>query len=256
MTTAPTPGATVERLARDLFDRGPDDPLALELVEWLATSTRFRAFAEAHRDKIRKKLRTAADDDAQRDMRAELQVAHLLLADPRIELAFEAYGSGKGGPDFTVTYRGSARFNLEVTRLRRGSGTAPVPASATTYGAPLLAKLRQLPPSVANAVVVAIEGDTAAALDVGAATRALRSRADAKDEAFFTRRGFEGTRGFYERYLRLGAVFVWCEEATGDARATLWTNPSARIVLPERASRACLNHLREAPPGSERPLAR
>lgn len=243
MTSAPTPGATVERLARDLFDHG-EDPLAQELREWLAASARFRAFAEAHRDKIRKKLRTAADGDALRDIRAELRVAHLLLADPRFELAFEAYGSGKGGPDFTVTYRGSTRFNLEVTRLRRASGTAPIPASATTYGAPLLSKLRQLPPSVANALVVVIEGDTAAALDVAAATRALRSRADAKDEAFFTRRGFEGTRGFYERYLRLGAVFVWCEHAVEDARATLWTNASARIALPERASRACLRSLR------------
>lgn len=213
--------------------------MAEELLEWLATSARFRAFAEAHRDKIRKKLRTAADADALRDVRAELHVAQVLLSDPRVELAFEAYGSGRGGPDFTVTYRGSATFNLEVTRLRHAPG-----ATATTYGAPLLAKLRQLPPSVPNAVLVAIEGDTAAAFDVAAATHALRSRADAKDEAFFTRRGFEGAHGFYERYLRLGAVFVWCEDAAGDARAALWTNRSARIAVPERAVGACLRRLR------------
>jgi len=91
---------------------------------------------------------------------------------------------------------------------------------------------------------VAIEGATAQALDVAAATRALRTRADAKDEAFFVDRGFEGTRDFYERYLRLGAVFVWCEDAPGDARATSWTNPSARIALPPRAGRACLARLR------------
>ena len=211
----------------------------MELREWLASSARFRAFAEAHRDKIRKKLRTAADAEALRDVRAELRVARLLLADPHVELAFEAHGSGRGGPDFTVTYRGTERFDLEVTRLRR------VPrGTATTYGAPLLAKLRQLPPSVANAVLVAVEGDTAEVLDVAAATHALRSRADAKDEAFFTRRGFDGTHGFYERYLRLSAVFVWCEGAAGDARASVWTNRSARIALPERASRACLRCLR------------
>jgi hypothetical protein len=231
----------VERLARDLLDRGHGDRLAEELLEWLAASARFRAFAEAHRDKIRKKLRTAADAEALRDVRAELRVARLLLADPRVELAFEAYGSGRGGPDFTVTYRGTGSFNLEVTRLRRVPG-----ATATTYGAPLVAKLRQLPPSVANAVLVAVEGDTAEALDVAAATRALRSRADAKDETFFARRGFEGTHGFYERYLRLSAVFVWCEDAAGDARASLWTNRSARIGLPERAARACLRCLRNA----------
>ena len=68
------------------------------MVEWLAGSPRFRAFAEAHRDKIRKKIRGAADPEALRDVRAELATARLLLADRRIELAFEAYGSGKTGP--------------------------------------------------------------------------------------------------------------------------------------------------------------
>ena len=73
-----------------------------------------------------------------------------------------------------------------------------------------------------------------------AAARALRSRADAKDEAFFAKRGVDGTRGFYERYLRLSAVFVSAEDAGGDARATLWFNRSARIAMPEPAARACL----------------
>jgi hypothetical protein len=211
--------------------------MANELAGWLAGSARFRAFADAHRDKIRKKLRGAADAEARRDVRAELRAAHLLLSDRRIELAFEAYGSGKAGPDFTVTFRGERSFNLEVTRLRR----AP---DAAGSGGQLLAKLRQLPPSVPNVVVVAIEGDSAEALDVAGATSALRARADAKDEAFFINRGFEGTRGFYERYLRLGAVLVWCEGAAGDARVAVWANRSARIPLPERAARACLLSLR------------
>ena len=237
MTRATPPGTTVERLAGQLFDRGRDEPLAEELVGWLAGSSRFRAFAEAHQDKIRKKLRTAADEEALRDVRAELQAAHLLLMDERIEMAFEAYGVAKGGPDFTVTFRGGRPFNLEVTRRRR------VP-DATGFGAPLLAKLRQLPPSVPNVVLVAIGGDTAAAIDVAAATRELRSRADARDVSFFARRGLDGTRGFYERYLRLGAVVVWCEAAAGDARAKPWINRSARIALPERAVQACVRCLR------------
>ena len=101
-----------------------------------------------------------------------------------------------------------------------------------------------------NAVLIAIEGETAEALDVTAATRAVRARADAKDEAFFVARGFDGTRAFYERYLRLGAVLVACEGAVGDAgavdeaRATLWINRSARIAVPAPAARACLACLR------------
>lgn len=211
--------------------------MADELAGWLAGSARFRAFAETNHDKIRKKLRNAADAEAVRDVRTELQAARLLLADRRVELAFEAYGSGKLGPDFTITYRGARSFNLEVTRLRR------IP-DATGFGMTLLGKLRQLPPSVPNAVLVAIEGDSAEALDVAGATRALRSRADAKDEAFFARPGFDGTHGFYERYLRLSAVLVWCEAAVGDARAALWSNRSARIALPEEAARACVRCLR------------
>lgn len=211
--------------------------MTLELVEWLAASPRFRAFAEAHRDKIRKKIRGAADADAQRDVRTELAIARLLLADRRIELAFEAYGSGKTGPDFTITFRGARSFNLEVTRLRR------LP-DATGLGASLLAKLRQLPPSTPNAIIFAVDGGFVAALDVDAATRALRTRADTKDEAFFTTRGFDGTRGFYERFLRLSATFVWAEAADGDARSTMWLNRSARIAIPQPAARACLACLR------------
>ena len=237
MTRASPPSPTIERLAHGLLERGPTDPMEEELVGWLSGSTRFRAFVETHRDKVRKKLRSAADTDALLDVRAELQAARLLLGDRRVELAFEAYGSGRLGPDFTVTYRGGRSFNLEVTRPRR------VP-SATGYAAPLLAKLRQLPPSVPNVVLLAIPGDTAEALDVDAMTRALRSRADAKDDAYFLERGFEGSRGFYERYLRLSAVLVWCEGAAADARASFWINRSARIAMPEPAARACLRCLR------------
>jgi hypothetical protein len=230
---------TVERLARDLFDGSTEDPFSAELTTWLAASRRFRAFAEAHRDKIRKKLRGATDAEARRDVRAELQVAHLLLADRRIELAFERHGSGKRGPDFTVFFRGERSFDLEVTRLRNE------PAAASLVG-PLLTKLRQLPPSVPNALLVAIEGASAQALDVATATATLRATADARDDAFFAARGFETSRAFYQIYLRLGGVFVWCEAAGGEARGAVWINRSARIPLPDRAVRACLARLRES----------
>jgi hypothetical protein len=236
MRRSTAPATEVERLAHHLFDGDSEDPMRSELAAWLAASARFRAFAEAHRDKIRKKLRGATDGEARLDVRAELRVAHLLLADRRIDLAFEAYGSTKGGPDFTFTFRKGRSVNLEVTRLRG--------ASAAGIGGALITKLRQLPPSVPNAVVLATDGDRADADDVAVAARALRARADAKDEAFFAARGLDGSRGFYQRYLRLGAVLVWCEAAAGDARAALWTNRSARIALPEPAAGACLLALR------------
>jgi hypothetical protein len=209
-----------------------------EIHVWLASSARFRTFAEANRDKIRKKFRGATDPEASLDVRAELRVARLLLADRRIELAFEAYGAGKSGPDFTISFRGAPGFNLEVTRLRR----VPHPGA---LAASLLGKLRQLPPSTPNAVLFAAADVSLDLVDLDAAVRALRSRADAKDEEFFTSRGVAGTRAFYERYLRLAAVFVTAEGEARDSRATLWLNRSARIALPEPAARACLRCLGE-----------
>ena len=229
----------IDTLLGHLFDGRRDDPLAIEVAGWMAGTTRYRAFVERHRDKIRKKLRGATDEDARRDVRAELRVAHLLLGDRRFELAFEADGSAAGGPDFTVTYRATSRFNLEVTRPRR---VQDVPGLATT----ILVKLRQLPPGIPNVLLVAVDGTDAQVIDAAGAAAALRERARAGDEAFFMTRGFVGSRAFRERVRRLGAVMVWCEDATGDARASLWTNTSARIAVPERAMRACLACLRSA----------
>ncbi|MFL5640739.1 MAG: hypothetical protein ACJ771_00175 [Chloroflexota bacterium] len=207
--------------------------MTIELIGWLAGSARFRTFAETYRDKIHKKLRNATDSDTARDVRAELQVARLLLADRRFEVSFEAYGSGKVGPDLTVSFRSTRTFDVEVTRLRR------VPDAVGTGNA-VMAKLRQLTPSTPNVLLLSIDADTAAGVDVRAATRALRARADAKDEPFFTGRGFDGSRGFYDRFLRLSAVLIWCERATGEERASLWGNRSARIALPDQVARACL----------------
>ena len=237
MTRATTPLPSIERLVQALLPADRDGAFAAELVDWLTASAAFRSFAAANQTKIRKKLRTAADADALRDVRAELLAARLLLTDRRIELSFEAYGSRMRGPDFTVTFRGTGTFNLEVTRLRREP-------SAAGLAATILTKLRQLPPSVPNALVIAIDADEADGQNLSAASRSLRARADARDEAFFDRAGFDGARGFYDRYLRLGAVIAWCEGADGDGRAALWTNASARIALPERASLACVACLR------------
>jgi hypothetical protein len=235
MAQPPSPAA-VTRLVTHLEADALAPELSPELTAWLAGSARFRSFVEQHRDKVRKKLRTAADPESRRDVRAELRAAHLLLGDRRLELAFEAYGAA-GGPDFTITFRGGQRLNLEVSRLRGD------PAAADLVGR-LSAKLRQLPPSVANALLLAVDGSDAADVDVAGTVRALRTRADAKDEAFIAARGFAGTRDFYERFLRLGAVLTWCESAGGDGRAALWTNRSARIPFPPRAATAVLDLLR------------
>jgi hypothetical protein len=234
MTRGSSSPSSARRLAQELLSSAAAE-LAGELETWLAGSRRFRAFAEAHRDKIRKKLRGASDPDARRDVRAELRVAHLLLEDRRIELAFEGYGSGNPGPDFTVSFRGARSFNLEVTRPRRGGAGAV---------ATILAKLRQLPPSVPNALLLAIDGEPAATFDLDAAIGELRELALVNDGDFFSHRGLSGSREFNLRYRRLGAVLAWSESASGDARVATWMNASARIPVPPGAMRACLDCLR------------
>ncbi len=227
---------SAERLARDVVGSGPSGPLAAELRLWLAGSSRFTAFVEAHRSKIRKKLRGAADEASVRDVRTELAIARLVLADRRFELAFEAYGRG-GGPDFTLTYRAGRSFNVEVTRLRRG------PTVDAVAGV-VLGKLRQLPPSVPNLLVVAVDEAAADEGVIGAAIRTLRSRADSGDDAYFAYRGLDGTRAFHERFLRLGGVVVWCETAVPILRAVSWTNNAARSKIPEGGARALVVSLR------------
>jgi len=236
---SPTP--TADRLARALAAGSTAGAgFVPELAGWLSSSSRFRAFAEANEPKIRKKLRGAGDPDALRDVRLELQVARLLLADRRISLAWEPLGSGRTGPDFTVEIPGQRPTHLEVTRLQRDP-------TAAEPGVPWLPKLRQLPPGAPGAILVGVEGGTAKALDLASSARTVRARADARDEAYFTTRGIAGSRGFHAAFLRLGALLAFCENASPDDRVTLWRNGSARIAIPEPAARACLAALRGGP---------
>jgi hypothetical protein len=110
---------------------------------------------------------------------------------------------------------------------------------------PVLAKLRQLPPSIANVLLVVVPGADARLVDVDGALRAVRQRADRKDEAYFEARGLGDSRGFYERFLRLGAVIAWAEAAAGERRTTVWVNRSARIAVPPRALRAVTRAISE-----------
>src|SRR5919197_4629750 len=72
--------------------------LQSELGGWLLESPRFLEFVSAKQDKVRKKLNGIPDDDSRLDVRAELLVAYLALADRRFSLAFEAYGARQPGP--------------------------------------------------------------------------------------------------------------------------------------------------------------
>jgi hypothetical protein len=220
---------TILRLASYLVDGLEVHPLHEELTAWLSSGTRFRSFAEANRDKIRKKVRGALSMDARLDIRAELRVAALLLADRRFELTFEAYGVGRRGPDFTATFRSGRPFNIEVTRRRIDAVGGIEPA--------ILAKLRQLPPSASNVLVIAV-GDVDGAPDPGPVVGALRSRADRRDDAYFVAKGLEDAATFNAGIRRLAAIMAWAEHAEAARRVATWSNTGARIPLPEPTTRA------------------
>lgn len=126
------------------------------LAGWVGESARFERFVEANRDKIRKKLRSARDAEAYRDVLAELAVARRLVDDRRTEVTYEPLAAASGGgPDFGVRFRVNTLFYVEVTRPRGGVG------SAQRLAAALCTKLRQLQPSEANVVAVVLAAGAA-----------------------------------------------------------------------------------------------
>src|SRR5262249_42016297 len=139
---------------------------------------------------------------------AEMLVAYLVLADRRFELAFEAYGAGRSGPDLTATYRANQRLNLEVTRLR-------LSAAPDKLATVIAAKLRQLPGEIPNALVITTREMELTEATIEAAFRLLKARAEDKDDPFFARHGLRNTRDFRTQFGRLSVIFTLDEG--GDA---------------------------------------
>src|SRR5437016_3733213 len=96
---------TAEELLAHIFARA-DDAFAAQFGLWIASSVRFRAFAEQYRDKIRKKVRGTRDQEGLNDLTFELEIAFLLLSERRFAVEYEKGGVGRQrGPDFCVTFK-------------------------------------------------------------------------------------------------------------------------------------------------------
>jgi hypothetical protein len=179
-------------------------PLAVQFERWLQESPRFRLFAETYRDKIRKKVRGVTEPEGYRDLQSELAIAYFLAGERKFEVEYERYGIGRGrGPDFSVTYKTHTRFDVEVTRLRGGDGGAPEPGK---LAGTLCAKLLQMPPSMINVLALDVPDASYTEEDLAGGLRILMERAEHKDDEYFTRRGYLGTRDFFKYYSRLSAV--------------------------------------------------
>ena len=202
-------------------------PLAVQFDRWLQASPRFRAFATTYRDKIRKKARLISDAGGYLDLQAELATAYYLLQERRFTVEYERYTAGKQrGPDFTVTYKTHTLFNVEVARLRVPyAGAAPEPGKLVNV---LCAKLGQLPPGIINILALSGEDTRYTGDDLVGVARLLQDRYERKDDDFFVRHGFLGSRDFLKQYIRLSGVRLLGAGGT----PTLWLYSQARHPLP------------------------
>ncbi|MFN8530042.1 MAG: hypothetical protein U0670_15685 [Anaerolineae bacterium] len=227
--------AALDDLLDDLFDglESDNDPLSIfqaEFESWLRGSRRFRDFVIAYRGKIRTKIKQAVKQEAGsvKDVRAELQIAALLLREERFTLEYEKYAAMKQrGPDFTVTYRTHTPFNVEVRRIRSVElEDADEEARIIKLMAVLCDKVGQMPPNILNVLWLTAERELTEA-NLSRAVTTLRQLAESKNEAFFTRRGFQSAIEFLRQYRQLGAIVLH-----SNSDSTLWTNPLAQHRLP------------------------
>lgn len=226
---------TTELLAHIFPD--PDHPLAAQFAGWLATSSRFQAFAMTYRDKIRKKARQARDADASSDLGAELATAYWLVQPRGSSVEYEPLGlRQQRGPDFAV-HIGSTRFTVEVTRFRAAALTANDAAATYKLSRTIADKLGQMPPNTVNMLLFMTAAPSPTVETIAAAIKLLKARTAQKDEAFFVQRGFGGTRDFYKYLLRLSAIVVREAAADGSAHTVAtWINKEAKHALPSPVS--------------------
>jgi hypothetical protein len=225
---------TADELLAYIFARDAH-ALAAQLGEWIVSSARFRAFAEQYRDKIRKKVRGTRDQEGLNDLTFELAIAYLLLSERRFAVEYEKGGVGKQrGPDFCVTFRTHTPFNVEVKRFRSSTiDRTTEPPEYSRIASTACQKIGQLPAGMINILAISSDSERDQAADVAAAMSGLRTRAERKDDPFFTRRGFLGAGDFLKQYQRLSAVLFHMPLATGDEPANiLWLNAIARHRLP------------------------
>jgi hypothetical protein len=220
-----------------LFD-GQPHLLSDELFQWMEASfdasSRFTTFAEIYRDKIRKKIRLASEEEKILDLRSELQVAASLLRDRRLDLEYEPYPSTKGrGPDFAVTYRVNTVFNIEVARMRMQENGIDLPRREERFLRILLYKLGQMQPGMPNLLVIHTRQELARLLDLGTLMQEIKSRAERKDPSFYERSRYASPAAFYKDFLHLSAIVL----GSASPGMQTWVNKQARPALAAEALR-------------------
>ncbi|HVO40996.1 MAG TPA: hypothetical protein VMT34_00140, partial [Aggregatilineales bacterium] len=218
---------TLGDLLDDIFD-SKKPALYPEFEGWVRGSRRFRAFAINYRGKIRAKLKNVRDEGGLNDLRAELEIAALLLHEERFTLEYEKYAASKQrGPDFTVTFKTHTPFNVEIRRIRSvemddGDDEARIGKLMMV----LCGKVGQMPPGIVNLLWLIAEREISEA-DLTRAVMTLRQLAEHKTEDFFSRRGFESAADFLRQYRQLSGIVLRQSGAN-----VVWLNSLARHKAP------------------------
>ena len=215
-----------------------------QLTKWIATSPRYSAFVDKYKDKIRKKLRVTRDPGATADLLYELQIPYWLLHDRRFETAYEPYSAGKTrGPDFAITFRTNFTFNIEVTHIRKLAAT-PIDEMLIDlrWVDVLCSKLRQLPANVPNLLFIASTAAIPISLDLATHLAWIKSRAESRDQQFYTRHRFLNPADFFKHYERLTGLVLLT--IPGSHQISLWLNAQARIKLPNAVKNALYQALK------------
>ena len=228
-----------------LFEEQPH-LLSGALLQWMEASSRFTAFVESYRDKIRKKIRITHEPESVLDLRGELEVACCLLNDRRLAVAYEPYASAKRrGPDFAITYRTNLVFNIEVARLRvEESGVDGIDLTRKEERTLhiLLYKLGQMQSGMANLLVIQTREELARSIELGKLMQEVKTRVERKDPSFYAMSRYATPAAFYKDFLHLSGILLWADGAQ------LWVNKQARPGLPERVARLVSSLLSGASP--------
>ncbi|MGE5222514.1 MAG: hypothetical protein ACM3PY_08760 [Omnitrophica WOR_2 bacterium] len=232
-----------------LFE-GQPHLLSRPLMHWMDASSRFTAFVETYRDKIRKKIRITREPESALDLRSELEAAYCLLADRRLGVAYEPYASAKRrGPDFAVTYRANLVFNVEVARIRgeeNEAGGINLARKEERILRILLDKLGQMQPGMANLLVIQTPEELRRSIDLDRLMQEVKTRAEGKDPSFYALGRYTSPAAFYRDFLRLSGILLWAESTM------VWVNKQARPGLAEKVLRLVSLALQERalPPGA------
>jgi hypothetical protein len=249
--------ATINHISSDdllvyLFD-GKWSSMKSQYRLWLGESPRFQKFTETYKDKIRKKIRNQTDEASILDLTAELATAYLLVENPRFQVAYEPYTSGKTrGPDFAVTTNSGITFNVEATRMRDllpDVGTLQLQntdleqlqmllsqAAGERIGEVVWNKLSQMRASMANLLVIHAEEPFVSTVRLGPAMARLKLRAEHKDPDLYLHGDLRTPADFVKYYQRLNGILLRCADTknTGNPCQQAWENRSAKLLLPEK----------------------